>query len=102
MLETAGAGLDLDARRKIDLRYHELSRAGYYTQLEGAGGAPTLVEPEEILAATTAAPEGTPAAMRGRMIREFAATPEHISAGWCSVVVTKPKVRVVRLTERGA
>ena len=41
-----------------DLRYHELSRHGYYVRLEAAGVAPTIVEPEEVLNATTVPPRG--------------------------------------------
>ena len=73
---------DIDVRRKIDMRYHELSPDGYYLQLEAAGGVPTLVEPEEVLAAIQSPPEGTPAERRGRLIRQYG---EGIRASWSSV-----------------
>lgn len=75
---------DVDVRRKIDLRYHELSHEGYYLKLESAGGVPTLVEPEEVLAAVQSPPEGTPAEERGRLIRQHG---EQIRVSWSSVRV---------------
>ncbi len=102
LLDAQGPDAPVEVRRKIDLRYHELSREGYYFRLEAAGVAPTLVEPEEVLAAIGAPPEGTPAAARGRLIREHAAAPQQLAASWHAVVITEgTKARVVRLPERG-
>jgi Pup amidohydrolase len=70
MLLEAGKTLPIAARRKLDARYHELSREGGYIQLEAAGVAPTIVEPEDVLKAIQEPPEGTRAAVRGRLIRE--------------------------------
>ncbi|HYT94979.1 MAG TPA: proteasome accessory factor PafA2 family protein, partial [Gemmataceae bacterium] len=95
LLETAGAGGSVAAHRKIDLRYHELSQEGYYVRLEAAGVAPTLVEPEEVMEAIGRPPEGTPASIRGDLIRQFAMNPEAVRASWCAVIVnatTKPRV----------
>jgi proteasome accessory factor A len=86
LLDRAGADAPRAARAKIDLRYHELGRDGYYMQLEAAGLAPTLVEPEQVLEATAVPPEGTPAAVRGRIIRQHAHT-EAVRASWSSVVL---------------
>lgn len=101
LLETAGAGAPVEALRKIDVRYHELTREGYYVRLEAAGAAPTLAEPEDVLEAVGKPPEGTPAALRGRLIREHAKTPERVVAGWSCVVLHNGRRRVVRLTYRG-
>jgi len=70
---------EIDVRRKIDMRYHELSQDGYYLQLESAGGALTLVEPEDVMTAIQTPPAGTPAARRGRLIREHEG---NISVSW--------------------
>jgi Pup amidohydrolase len=99
LLETAGRDVPLDARRKIDLRYHELSREGYYTQMEAIGLAPTLVEPEQVLTATTTPPADTPAAMRGRLIHDHAARAQDVAASWSSVrIVSNGRVRTIRLS----
>jgi Pup amidohydrolase len=100
LLETAGKDVPLDARRKIDLRYHELSREGYYTQMEALGLAPTLVEPEQILTATTTPPADTPAAMRGQLIHEHATRAQSVAASWsCVRIVSSGRVRTIRLSE---
>jgi proteasome accessory factor A len=100
LLETAGAGAPVAALRKIDVRYHELTREGYYLRLEAAGAAPTLAEPEDVLEAVGKPPENTPAALRGRLIREHAKSPELVTAGWSCVVLRTGRRRVVRLTDR--
>ncbi len=102
LLDTAGAGASVAARRKLDLRYHELSRDGYYVQLEAAGVAPTLVEPEAVLAAIETPPDGTPADARGRLIRAFVGRPQEVRAGWNAVVIQSgTRSRVVRLPHQG-
>jgi proteasome accessory factor A len=94
LLDAAGAD-SVVAKRKIDLRYHELSTSGYYTRLEAAGAAPTLVEPEEVLAAAGVPPRGTPASVRGQLIRDRAGS---AVASWNSVRYwSKGRLRIVRL-----
>jgi proteasome accessory factor A len=84
VIDNAGTGITIAEKRKLDMRYHELSRDGYYLRLEAAGAAPTIVEPEAVLAAMTSPPEGTPATRRGQIIREYPS----VKASWASVVVT--------------
>jgi proteasome accessory factor A len=84
LLDKAGPAAPVAARRKIDLRYHELGRDGYYMQLEAAGLAPTLVEPEQVLAAAAVPPEGTPATLRGKLIRRHAIDGK-MRASWFAV-----------------
>jgi proteasome accessory factor A len=98
LLDSLGPDATPAQRRKLDLRYHELSREGYYLQLEAAGVAPTLVEPEEVLEAIDAPPEGTPATVRGQVIRKYAQAPI-VLASWHTVLVHDGhRRRVVRLT----
>jgi proteasome accessory factor A len=85
LLELAGPDASPAARSKVDLRYHELSREGYYLQLEAAGLAPTLVEPEEVLDAIAQPPPGTPATRRGQLIRQHAES--GLRASWSSVIL---------------
>lgn len=88
----------VDARRKLDLRYHELTKEGYYLQLEAVGVAPTLVEPEEVLTTLGIPPSGTPATQRGDLIRKYAASTEPIAVSWNLVVLgTGPLARTIQL-----
>ncbi len=99
LLDSLGPEASVAEKRKLDLRYHELSRDGYYLQLEAAGVAPTLVEPEEVLRAIAVPPEGTPATRRGQLIREYAGSPGQVRATWHGVFITEGRrTRVVRLS----
>jgi proteasome accessory factor A len=101
LLDAAGPSASADERRKLDMRYHELSPEGYYLRLEAAGVAPVVAEPEEIVAAIDHPPEGSPAAARGRLIRQSAESGNAVRVGWSSAVVTDARgTRVVRLDER--
>jgi Pup amidohydrolase len=101
LLEELGPDAPIEARRKIDLRYHELTKEGYYLRLEAASIAPTLVEPEEVLAAIQVPPQGTPAAIRGRLIRESQGNVP-LRAGWNAVIIGEGKGRrVIRLPAHG-
>jgi hypothetical protein len=86
--------------RKLDARYHELSQAGYYLRLEAAGVAPTMVDPEEVVEAISAPPEGTPATKRGRLIGEYAGSSHAVRASWSSIIVPAgSSTRFIRLSE---
>jgi Pup amidohydrolase len=101
LLDAAGPGASADERRKLDLRYHELSPEGYYLRLEAAGIAPVVVEPEEVVAAIDRPAEGSPAAARGRLIRQSAESGGAVRVGWSSVVFTDARgTRIVRLGDR--
>jgi proteasome accessory factor A len=82
LLAQLGADAPVAARRKLDLRYHELAQDGYYLRLEAAGVAPTLVEPEQVRQAAHFPPEGTPATLRGQLIRQFADLKNPGRASW--------------------
>src|SRR5262249_61061252 len=56
LLDAAGPGASSDERRKLDLRYHELSPEGYYLRLEAAGVAPVVAAPEGVGAAIDCPP----------------------------------------------
>jgi proteasome accessory factor A len=87
LLEQAGGDASLDSRRKIDIKYHELTQAGYYIQLEAAGAVSLVVDPDEVRQAVTEPPLGTPAQRRGRLIRELAEGGQPVRASWSTVVV---------------
>ncbi|MFT5683274.1 MAG: hypothetical protein ACI8RZ_004205 [Myxococcota bacterium] len=69
LLQEAGEDLSEAARKKIDLRYHELG-SGYFSWLDKAGLTMRMLSDDAITEAMRAAPDGTPATQRGRLIRE--------------------------------
>lgn len=87
LLDTAGKNANWSARKKIDIRYHELSPDGYFQLLKAVGVAPTLVEPEELARAVRTPPPDTPATTRGHYIREFSESTQPISVNWKRVVI---------------
>jgi proteasome accessory factor A len=98
LLDQLGADAPVEARRKLDLRYHELAQDGYYLRLEAAGVAPTLAEPERVREAAHLPPEGTPATLRGQLIRRFANLGDAGRASWSTFLMpTAPWA--VRLAE---
>lgn len=101
LLDAAGPGASADERRKLDLRYHELSPEGYYLRLEAAGVAPVVVEPEDVLAAIDCPPENSPAAARGRLVHDAAEPGVVVRVGWSTAIVMDARgTRVIRLDDR--
>jgi hypothetical protein len=98
LLDRAGRGAGWEVRKKIDLRYHELSADGYFQQLRRAGVVRGLVSEAEIAHARRNPPSGTPALVRGRYIREFATDDAPIAVHWDAIYLGQgPDQRVVRL-----
>lgn len=89
LLEKAGYGASWEVRKKIDLRYHELSPDGYFDRLQATGLVKTLLDPSEIDYAIRNPPAGTPATVRGRYIREFGGGEEPIFVNWRRVFLGK-------------
>jgi proteasome accessory factor A len=73
LLEQCAAGAPWAVRKKIDLRYHELSPEGYFSRLCAAGVVRTVLSEAEIDAARRQPPPDSPATERGRLIRQNAA-----------------------------
>jgi len=82
-VETTTADASLPARKKVDIRYHELG-AGYFARLEAEGLAPMLVSEAEAREAIFETPAATPARMRGRLIRELAQE-QKVTVDWGSI-----------------
>jgi proteasome accessory factor A len=102
LLEEAGAGEPWESLKKIDLRYHELSGEGYYTQLAEAGHVARLVTAEELDRAVRTPPPGTPASARGRYIREFAEGSLPFRVNWNSIVIGRGlRAKIVDLARFG-
>jgi Pup amidohydrolase len=82
LIEHSGKDLPFDARKKIDLRYHELSPVGYFRQFELTGLHVRVLREAEIEQASRLPPAGTPAVARARYIREYAVGGARV--GWKS------------------
>lgn len=82
LLEKAGADLPYPARKKIDLRYHELSSEGYFARLQAAGQTTSVAEEAEIERATRFPPPSSPAVERARYIREFSGPNTFLKVSW--------------------
>lgn len=102
LLDEASAGAPWEVRKKIDLRYHELSGEGYFVQLADMGYAAKIVTDEELDRAVRTPPPGTPASARGRYIREFAEGTLPFRVNWNSIVIGRGlKAKIVHLTHYG-
>ncbi|MEZ6112560.1 MAG: proteasome accessory factor PafA2 family protein [Pirellulaceae bacterium] len=99
LLERAGVDSPWEARKKLDIRYHELSPDGYYTQLLQSGWIDPYIAEEEIARAMRTPPPNSPATVRGHYIREFSQDCERFSVNWKRVVFSDDSVtRTVRLS----
>jgi proteasome accessory factor A len=98
ILAKSGQGASWEACKKIDIRYHELSPQGYFQRLKASGVVGELVSQAEIDHARRNPPANTPAAVRGRYIREFCDDEQGMSANWQAVFLGSGReVKVVRL-----
>ena len=70
------------ARKKIDLRYHELSSEGYHRRLSETLELAPILDPFDISRSKRTPPVGSPAAQRGYFIREFAAPECNLHVDW--------------------
>lgn len=82
LLDQVASDAPWEVRKKIDLRYHELSPQGYFHQLDAAGAAAHLASDEQIAHAIRNPPADSPAAARGRYIREFAVGGAGLKVNW--------------------
>lgn len=71
LLERTAASAPYAVRKKIDLKYHELSERGYFRRLSRTGLHRRLLTDEEVRKRMRLPPPGTNAARRGRRVREF-------------------------------
>jgi len=102
LLDEAGDGISFEARKKIDIRYHELSPEGYFSRLRETNVVEQLFSPEEIERAIRTAPSGTPATTRGYYIREFAESGQRLRANWKRVIIgAGRKAKTILLSRYG-
>ncbi|MCR9141215.1 MAG: proteasome accessory factor PafA2 family protein [bacterium] len=86
LLETAGRGIEADARKRIDIGYHELGD-GFYDRLEREGVAPQLIEAEQVQAAIFEPSSSERAQLRSRLIRGVEFSERRVQISWNSVRV---------------
>lgn len=97
LIETTAARASWDVKKKIDLRYHELSPNGYFERLRSTGIIRSVLSESQVDAAAIDPPPDSPATERGRHIRELLATTPNVRAGWLAVSIGKPPTKVIRL-----
>jgi len=105
VLDKSARGASWEARKKIDIRYHELSPQGYFQRLRNTGIVNDLLDSADVEHARRNPPAGTPASIRGRYIREFSDDEDSISANWQAVFIgSSRETKVIRLDRyhRGA
>src|SRR5262249_56900028 len=97
LLERAGAGLPAEARKKLDLRYHELSPEGYFARLRDAGQTARVVSEAEVEQATRVPPPSPPAVERARYIRGFSGTDTILKVGRRLIEVARNGVTATKI-----
>jgi hypothetical protein len=102
LVDRAGAESSWDERKKIDIRYHELSDEGYFQALSSAGLSTQIVDDDQVDRAMRIPPPDSPATTRGHYIREFASGEESLTVNWKTVVLGQGwSARVIRLSRYG-
>ena len=81
------------SKKKIDLRYHELSTDGYFRKLLEHNQDLKLVADEHIERRRRSPPPSSPAARRGWLIREFAGSDEWLQSDWTHAMIGRGRKR---------
>jgi hypothetical protein len=93
MMDNLGEDAGWAERKKIDLRYHELSDDGYFNQLIASRPDLRLVDDQRIERRRRSPPPGSPAARRGWLIREFANSDESMQSEWTYAMIGRGRSR---------
>jgi hypothetical protein len=93
MINELGDDAEWTARKKVDLRYHELSDDGYFHQFMRARPELRLVDQEQIDRRRRSPPASSPAARRGWWIREFANSDESMQSEWTYAMIGQGRQR---------
>jgi len=70
------------ARKKIDLRYHELSSRGYHRRLIETLELAPILDPIDVSRSKRTPPLNSPATRRGYLIREFSSPESSLHVDW--------------------
>ena len=82
LLDQVPASTNWAIKKKIDLRYHELSGDGYQTRLSDALDVLPIVSDVQCNRALRLPPMNSRATRRGYLIREFAANDDVLRVSW--------------------
>lgn len=82
MLQQVAQDAAWPVRKKVDLRFHELTDDGYYRKLIAVAGKYPLISAEKVRHAKRVPPSDTAASKRGYFIREFSSSGSSVTAGW--------------------
>lgn len=82
LIQQLDSNTDWSIKKKIDIRYHELSDQGYHRQLVEVLQLPPLIADKEIEKATRVAPTNSPAWRRGNLIRELGDSDSELIVNW--------------------
>ncbi|MEO1525039.1 MAG: proteasome accessory factor PafA2 family protein [Planctomycetota bacterium] len=93
MMDQLGEDAQWVARKKTDLRYHELSPDGYYRKLASTNPTLALIDDERIERRRRTPPADSPATKRGWLIREFAGSGQPIASEWAYAFLGEGKQR---------
>ena len=93
MMDQLGPHAQWMARKKTDLRYHELSPQGYYYKLSETNPSLSIVDREQVAKRRRTPPADSPATKRGWLIREFSDSEAQIAAEWGYAVMGEGKER---------
>ncbi|WP_345685307.1 proteasome accessory factor PafA2 family protein [Novipirellula caenicola] len=93
LIDALGEKSEWTEKKKIDLRYHELSAAGYFQQLIRRLPEAVLVKQQNVDRRRRSPPSGSPAARRGWMIREFTGSDEVFHTDWAYAMIGRGRKR---------
>lgn len=85
--QAADDDADAAVKKKIDIRYHELTPDGYYRRLESTGVTRSVLFTEEIERATKIPPKATPATIRSRFMRDLANRNRGLRVNWDTIII---------------
>ena len=93
LMNSLGEDAQWAAKKKVDLRYHELSEDGYFFQLMKNRPDLRLIDDEQINRRRRSPPAGSPASRRGWLIREFAGSDEAMQSEWAYAMIGRGRSR---------
>ena len=82
LIQQLDKSTDWSIKKKIDIRYHELSEQGYFRQLQEVLQLPPLISDREIQKAMRVPPTDSPAWRRGNLIRELSDSDSELVVDW--------------------
>jgi proteasome accessory factor A len=94
LLAQAGAGLEFDARKKIDIKYHELG-TGYFDDLERQGLTLKLFAESEIDEAVFQPSSPRRVKLRSRLIKNVDAQTQPVTVSWSQGKVGRWRPKVI-------